>query len=368
MQRLTIVAVTAASWCACSGMAQDQVLLDTGLINDQVVDQVTDTIRVRPAEAVMGVVDVDVFNEQDPGAVTPIGAMVTWGERETAFWPVATNAVPGWSTHTVPIDVIAPLEPGEYYLMIAIAPRFTAAQVMSATSAPCSPAIWDDGNDLGWNWSRKEFRESRDYGFTSVLTRDASCSGFEIQTRGVTWLRIVVECPADLSGDGHVGLSDLSIVLAEFGKTCDGGEGLLVRWDDHPDGETHWYEVVLQTGTWTDARASAERRSYQDIQGHLATITSQAENETLFALIEPLANQQGDFWIGGHQPNDEACEIDTGWEWVNAEPWAYANWSPSVYAGDGCESYAQLGHAGAWGDRDDGDLRDNFGYVVEYSR
>ena len=60
------------------------------------------------------------------------------------------------------VNKAAPSTEGTYYIVIGMAPHFTAAQVMSATSASCgTTAIWNDGNDRGWDWGSTEFNESR---------------------------------------------------------------------------------------------------------------------------------------------------------------------------------------------------------------
>lgn len=54
--------------------------------------------------------------------------------------------------------------------------------------------------------------------------------------------------------------------------------------------------------------------------GHLATITSQGENDFI----------TGHFWthdsfLGGYQPSGSQ-EPAGGWQWVTGETWSYTNW------------------------------------------
>jgi hypothetical protein len=49
-------------------------------------------------------------------------------------------------------------------------------------------------------------------------------------------------CPADLSGDGEVGFSDLSIILSNW-LTSDGG-------DVNGDGETNFTDLSLVLSAW----------------------------------------------------------------------------------------------------------------------
>ena len=110
-----------------------------------------------------------------------------------------------------------------------------------------------------------------------------------------------------------------------------------------------FYEVFGANGiSWDDANTAANSRVFGGVQGHLATITSAAEDvfaDTLrdaaltAAVLTPAT--QGQVWIGGFQPDGEA-EPGDGWEWVNDEgpiPGAdsgdpYANWGNNFDEGD----------------------------------
>ena len=105
-----------------------------------------------------------------------------------------------------------------------------------------------------------------------------------------------------------------------------------VEWKVADGGNGHSYRVVsVPEGiTWTEAnrRAVAAR-------GHLVTITSKAENDFVFALLDhPEYWNRMDHgpwmmgpWIGGVQA-EGAHEPDGGWQWVTAEPFVFTNWIP----------------------------------------
>jgi hypothetical protein len=80
------------------------------------------------------------------------------------------------------------------------------------------------------------------------------------------------------------------------------------------DATGNWYEFVATKGfvKWEAAKALAEKRG-----GHLATITSQAEND----CVKQLSKQCG--WLGG---ND--ISVEGTWEWVTGEKWSFQSWSP----------------------------------------
>ncbi len=95
-------------------------------------------------------------------------------------------------------------------------------------------------------------------------------------------------------------------------------------------GNGHYYELIEERLSWSDARDSAV-----SMGGYLATITSQEEDD----FIDNVFN--GYFWIGGYQL-EGSTEPDGGWQWVTGEDWSYTNWfsgepSNSVGAEDSIE-------------------------------
>src|SRR4051812_1344508 len=97
-----------------------------------------------------------------------------------------------------------------------------------------------------------------------------------------------------------------------------------VQWTVASGGNGHWYAFVSQAGvTWTAAETSAEASG-----GHLATITSQAENEFVGAIW--LQNLGPSAWLGGYQtPSTNELDSKANWHWITGEPWDYTNWHPA---------------------------------------
>jgi len=73
------------------------------------------------------------------------------------------------------------------------------------------------------------------------------------------------------------------------------------------------------------------------VGGHLATITSQAENEFIYKLI--CNNKEFWFiasnnygygpWVGGYK-KEGSTDLKKGWEWVVGEEFKYSSWAPGV--------------------------------------
>ena len=98
--------------------------------------------------------------------------------------------------------------------------------------------------------------------------------------------------------------------------------------------------------TWADA----ESRCTAD-GGHLATITSAAENE----FVSSLPRMDGQAWIGCSD-----IEKEGSWTWTKPGPgdttlrrykWEFANWGLG-YGTDGGEDCVTVDEAGWWRDRD----------------
>ena len=137
-----------------------------------------------------------------------------------------------------------------------------------------------------------------------------------------------------------------------------------------------WYEAILTQNTWTAANSEAAATSFRGIPGHLATITTPAENDFLVDSVLPV-HFYG-FWIGGKQAGD--IEPADGWEWIKGEPWTFTNWdigepNNADLDEDFLQIYSNWNDApvpdrrlpGSWNDIPDGRITHSAGYVIEYT-
>jgi hypothetical protein len=100
----------------------------------------------------------------------------------------------------------------------------------------------------------------------------------------------------------------------------------------HPDGSIHYYDAISTPAglNWDFAWDSAPGHG-----GYLATITSQAENDFIFNLVDssvywyerPGTSRLAGPWLGGTQDLGSP-EPDSGWHWVTDETMDFVNWSP----------------------------------------
>lgn len=137
-------------------------------------------------------------------------------------------------------------------------------------------------------------------------------------------------------------------------------------WASDQGGNGHAYEYVADALDWSSARVAARDRQFGSVEGHLATITSQAENNLLAQLGD-------DGWLGGSDAGTEGV-----WTWVEGPEagqvfWqggvdgtslGYVAWTPNNPNDQyGREDSLHLFFAG-WNDFDGGGTR--AGYFVEY--
>ena len=143
----------------------------------------------------------------------------------------------------------------------------------------------------------------------------------------------------------------------------------------HLDGTMHYYHALTAPGgvTWLAARDLA-----QDSGGYLATLTSQAENDFVFGLVDssaywyerPGSGALAGPWLGGYQLPGTP-EPDSGWRWVTSEPFGFQDWSPGEPDNAGDEDALHFGESAGvrvptWDDAGslDGSIR---GFVRELS-
>lgn len=152
--------------------------------------------------------------------------------------------------------------------------------------------------------------------------------------------------------------------------SCGIVQASLIQWEVSQGGNGHFYEAVAvpQPLTWWQADTDAQQAG-----GYLATITSEAENEFVFSLIDdpaywnPSYNLRGP-WIGGFQPPGSP-EPAGGWSWVTGEPFTYSNWDDNQPNNSNDEDHIHYGNrpvrTTAWNDVR-GDFMEIKAYVVEY--
>ena len=147
-----------------------------------------------------------------------------------------------------------------------------------------------------------------------------------------------------------------------------------VQWKKRDGGNGHWYLAVsVPEGiNWVEAQVRAVARG---CRWHLATITSQEEQDFVFDLVTSKDETQP-FWLGGFQRN-ATSEPDGEWRWVTDESFEFTSWRggepnntalgpPETYPGvpDGSsEDFLSIEPGATWNDLHVNGLIN--GYVLE---
>lgn len=102
---------------------------------------------------------------------------------------------------------------------------------------------------------------------------------------------------------------------------------------------------------WTEAETFCKQQG-----GHLATITSEAENNAIKQLLENAAMDR--YWIGAKRTNDK-------WAWVSNEDFQYTNWYVNEPNNTlGIENYLEIYNNTGWNDNKNCRLA-NGGFICE---
>lgn len=141
-------------------------------------------------------------------------------------------------------------------------------------------------------------------------------------------------------GDVNDHILDSSVFITNL-RAEEGTQGTEPSDDDPPvqwAGNGHYYELVKKSGdapglgiSWGDARDAAAAKTYLGMPGYLATLTSQSENDFVFASFDDFNSFAG-AWIAAREPANDGT-----WTWAAgpesgevfshfAAPVTFANW------------------------------------------
>ena len=145
----------------------------------------------------------------------------------------------------------------------------------------------------------------------------------------------------------------------DAGNLDSDGDGLTDAWE-RGYGR---YQVVQGAMTWDQAKADAEAKG-----GHLATITSQAEQDLIVSFFEPeLRDGRDGTWFGAYQTS-KTDEPSGNWAWVNREQWSFTNWNVAPDNHQGNQDYGCIiGDISGFSKWDDARLAEGYTrYLLEF--
>ena len=134
-----------------------------------------------------------------------------------------------------------------------------------------------------------------------------------------------------------------------------------VQWPVSAGGNGHYYELEPGGGqdSWADQNSTCMLRTFAGLNGHLATITSEAESQWIVEniFVPHLPHQSVVYlggWNDGFRDSPGSCQGGQGqlgdWRWITGEPWGHEPWAtgePSVGPG-GCTREFVLSYMYNW--------------------
>jgi len=135
-----------------------------------------------------------------------------------------------------------------------------------------------------------------------------------------------------------------------------------LQWSHSEGGNGHYYELVYeQVADFYAAQIAANSRSYEGLNGHLATLTGQLEDEWVrVTILNPYYRYPGTIFMGGW---DDSFWSGAGWRWITQEVWDYTGWAAGEPTGG--ESVLSYRAAIGWNNVEF-TYSSAIGYLVEY--
>lgn len=102
-------------------------------------------------------------------------------------------------------------------------------------------------------------------------------------------------------------------------------ESAPIQWSSAVGGNDHWYEAIQYSGRWDMTSADAQTKYINAMQGHLATLTSQEENNFVWDNF-----RTNEYWLGGYR-TDKNAEPAGNWARITTgEEWNWTNWDQAA--------------------------------------
>lgn len=189
-------------------------LASGGLVNGNPIGLTQAELTVAPGATLGGTVNVETNNLAGSSAVMPLVATADWGNRQSQFLLVSGWIGTGKQSYPVTINWTAPVQPGDYHLILAFADAPDAEHLMSNTDAGFTP-VWGDGNDIGFDWTAAVFAQAQASG--AVLTKRLGASGMADHWTAAAVITVHVLTapltPANLVPAGNTQVADLTPTL-----------------------------------------------------------------------------------------------------------------------------------------------------------
>lgn len=159
-------------------------------------------LDVSPGELITGAVQVE-YDAEWAAASVWLSMTPTWGDPRAVGRDLMPATTPARrDVRDLPINVVAPKEPGRYWIAMVLAAEPSGGFALSGTNWTLQQPVWNDGNDIA-ALPDSSFEGANQRGYTSVR-----------QAWPANWANH--GCPADRSGRGsaRVKYCDVQVAMA----------------------------------------------------------------------------------------------------------------------------------------------------------
>ncbi len=240
-----------------------KVSLISGNLNGQNLTPSSRRISVLPGESIIGEFLVETTNVMGSNAVAPLGATITWGDRESSCWLENDWIDVGTNKYTIHVNTVAPSKAGIYYIIASFHGEYTIEQVMSCTNWTVNEPVWYDDNDVA-DWDVREINQANSLGYVSSWPM-LGTDGYIQTQRPATCLEVLVVSEDEGMGECSLLYEDFEDGQAQGWLTNQGGSWQIV------DGEYRQSSTVpnddrtsVYAGTgaysWTNYQAELDFR------------------------------------------------------------------------------------------------------------
>lgn len=177
----------------------------------------------------------------------------------------------------------------------------------------------------------------------TVTSTGGAASGATLSTdSGSTTTMTTSSGGASTSSGGAGGASNVGGAGSIVTNGAGGTGSVAVHPDDAVEFGGHWYRLTEAEVGGAEAKALCE-----DLQGYLACVESEAEDDFLFTLAGTARP-----YIGLNNEDDANV-----WVWVNGSPVTYTNWQPGQPDYPESERWVKIAEDSMW---DDGNIPSSF--------
>jgi hypothetical protein len=140
------------------------IQIESGTDTFSALSPVNKAITVPPEASLSGQIEASILDQAPTYPDFLIGTP-SWGDDSKSYWTIRSLLNTQTSTMQASISLIAPAQPGVYFIIFAFQLEISGDYVASATNWSVGKAIWHDGNDIA-EFTSSQIGQAQQFGCT----------------------------------------------------------------------------------------------------------------------------------------------------------------------------------------------------------